>query len=91
MAGVNRKVMVPGEPLQVSQVLEDITKNTVFYIAHRERVILLFLSRSSPPSAWSMTFDEATKFSADVREAYQAITDDAKIALLEKEFDGERD
>lgn len=89
MAGINRKVLVPGEPLEVSRILEDITKNSVIYIPHAGRVVLLFVGRSSLPSAWSMTYDEAAKFSIDVRSAYQAITDDAHIAMLEKEFTDE--
>lgn len=89
MAGVNRKVMVPGQPLDVSRILEDVTKNAVIYIPHEGKVILVFLSPTSLPSAWSMTYDQAAQFSIDVRQAYQAIVDDTKIAQMEREFDGD--
>jgi hypothetical protein len=78
--------------LEVSYVAGgDQIRNSVIAIPHAEKVIMVFFARESgAPSAWSMTNDEAKKFANDVREAHQAIADDAKIAQLESEFnDGE--
>ena len=93
MAGVNRKVMVPGKSLEVSYVAGGETvRNSVLAIPHADRIIMVFYAKESgPPSAWSMTMEEARKFAADVKLAYQAIADDAKIAQLEKEFGDEGD
>lgn len=90
MAGINRKVMVPGKSLEVSYVAGGETvRNSVLAIPHADRIIMVFYAKESgPPSAWSMTIEEARKFAADVKLAYQAIADDAKIAQLEKEFGG---
>jgi hypothetical protein len=83
---MNRKVTVPGVPLTVEEILSDVAKNTVVAIPHAGRVVLVFHGDGRKSSAWSMTPEEADKFSDDVREAHRAIRDDDKIAQLEKEF-----
>jgi hypothetical protein len=81
--------MVPGKSLEVSYVAGGETvRNSVVAIPHADRIIMVFYAKESgPPSAWSMSREEAMKFAADVKLAYLAIADDAKIAQLEKEFD----
>jgi hypothetical protein len=90
---MNRKVMVPGQSLEVSYVAGgDQIRNSVIAIPHAERIIMVFFAKDSgSPSAWSMTTQEAMKFSGDVKAAYQAIADDAKIEQLEREFGGNSD
>lgn len=95
MAGVNknRKVTVPGQVLEVSYVAGgDQVRNAVVAIPHADRIIMVFYAKDSgPPSAWSMTTGEANKFAEDVKAAYLAIADDAKIAQLEREFGAKDD
>jgi hypothetical protein len=83
---MKRKIFVPGVPLEVSEVAGDITKTAVIAIPHGERVVMVLYNRNGAPTAWSMTQVEADRFAAAVREAHQAIEDDAKIAELEKDF-----
>ena len=90
---MNRKVMVPGQSLEVSYVAGgDQIRNSVIAIPHADRIIMVFYAKDSgAPSAWSMTTQEAMKFSDDVKAAYQALADDAKIEQLEREFGGNSD
>jgi hypothetical protein len=95
VAGVNknRKVTVPGQVLEVSYVAGgDQVRNAVVAIPHADRIVMVFYAKDSgPPSAWSMTTGEANKFTEDVKAAYLAIADDAKIAQLEREFGAKDD
>jgi len=87
----NRKVSVPGRALEVSYVVgsNQQIKNAVIAIPHAERIIMVFYAKDDkPPSAWSMTNDEAIRFSEDVKAAHLAISDDSKIAQLEKDLEG---
>ena len=82
-----RRVQVPGEPLDVTVILTDAAKNRVLAIHRNGDVFVLFTSMTGEPTARVMGVAEFKVFSAEVIGAYEALTDDAKIRELEKEFD----
>ncbi len=94
MAGVdkNRRIVVPGNSLEVSYVVGGKrAKNGVLAIAHADRIVMIFYDNEDGlPAACSMTVEQAKQFTREVRETYQAIADDAKIAQLEREFGGDK-
>lgn len=90
MAGV-RKIVVPGISLDVSVLLTDVAKNAVLAISYNGDVIVVFSDRQGNFSARAMTTDQARHFSNQLLAAHQAISDDDKIAQMEKHLKGETD
>ena len=91
MAGVKRKIYVPGTTLELATVVFDEARNRILAISHEDGVIMVILTRDRC-SAHLMNQTQAKRFSADVLRLHQAIADDAKISQMEQEFrDGEED
>lgn len=85
-----RKITVPGTTLEIRNILK--TNNTaIMACMHKDEMIMIFFAPDFTPSARAMSLGQARQFIKDVTEAHQAITDDEKIAEMEKEFDNDRE
>jgi hypothetical protein len=89
VAGVTRKIIVPGVPIDLDIILQDATHNAVVAIPHRGEFVVVFWSGEREPSARSMSEAQVGKFTQDVRAAHQAIKDDEAIKELEEREFGE--
>lgn len=79
-----RRIMVPGESVEVTVVVRDNASNMVLAIPSGTGVVILFVSNK--PHARVMSNGEANEFTKSIRDAYQSFQDDAVVKEMEKEF-----
>lgn len=80
-----RKIMVPGKSIDVTVIVNDTASNMVIAMPVGDEVVVVFVSPT--PAARVMSNLEAHEFSKEIRDAYMAFHDDAKIKEMEREFD----
>lgn len=89
----DRKIYVPGVPVEVSVIVSDAAKSTgaqsmahpvVLAIQFRGAVVVLFVGEE--PTARAMSIEQARNFQKQIRAVHQAIGDDVKIERMEKDF-----
>jgi len=81
----NRKVFMPGSPLDAADILGELSPNKIIVIPHRDSFVVMFIN-SQGISAREMNRNQLDGFSKEVIRVHEAIRDDANIALLEREF-----
>ena len=82
----NRKVFMPGSPLDAADILGELSPNKIIVVPHRDSFVVVFIN-SQGISAREMNRNQLDGFSKDVIQVHEAIRDDANIALLEREFE----
>lgn len=81
---MKRKVQVPGDEVQVDLLASGPGSIPVYAVMHENRVVVIFGAKK--PMARIMTCDQANAFVRDLRDAHQALQDDAVIKRMEGEF-----
>lgn len=86
-----RKIAIPGRKIEAHTILVDASKNCVVAVPHAGEIVVVFhpSKGDQTPSARVMTYEQAREFADEVTRAHQAISDDAKISEMEKEFEGD--